>query len=72
MKVFILLLSLCRSDSIIIAHISAVFMSIICKGWFLSSINPAAKRIKIHAQQRLESGPGGQDQQNSIALRSAE
>lgn len=61
----------CRSDIILTAHISAVFMLIICKGWVTrSSINPAAKRIKMHTQQRSEAGPGGQDQHNSITLRS--
>lgn len=63
----------CRPDIILTAHISAVFMLIICKGWVTrSSINPAAKRIKIHTQQRSEVGPGGQDQYNSITLRSTE
>lgn len=72
MNVFILPLSSCRSD--IVIDISTVFMLIICKGWVtVSSINPVAKRIKIHTpQQRLELGPGDQDQQNSITLSSAE
>lgn len=63
----------CRSDIILTAHISAVFMLIICKGWVTrSSISPAAKRIKMHTQQRSEAGPGDQDQHNSITLPSTE
>lgn len=70
-NLFTLPLRPCRSDIILTAHISAVFMLIICKGWVTrSSINPAAKRIKMHTQQRSETGPGGQDQHNSITLRS--